>query len=565
MDMASNQPDNLALTAEQLREYSAAFNADRANLVAANAAVSNGILQAATSYRGVRELPRTFSVELKQGSITSQEHSGRCWMFASLNTLRYELMHKWNLDDFEFSESYLFFYDKLEKSNFYLENVLKTLDKTTDSRIFEAVNEGPADDGGWWQMFVALVKKYGLVPKEAYPESSNSRDSSAFEQYLNTKLREFAAELRDAHQAGKSVEELRSLKTGQMSVVYRICAIAMGEPPTSFDLLLRVKDEGKDDAKDDAKASESGTKSGIDSRRQIVEHGITPQEFYDLAIENNLYRCSLPEEYGGWGLNELEILQVQEEFSRGPGGMRMHLHYAMDLNWRILDDYGSPELKAEYMSKFQNKEVFTCFALTEATGGTGADLHTMAVKDGDSYVLNGEKTLISHTDCCEFAYVIAVTNPDSDKDDRLSAFFVPMDAPGFEVINMPHMMGCRGAGHGDLKFTNCRIDKKYLLGREGQGLEIAMHSLSVSRAHIAASNLGMAQRMLELSLAYAHDRVTFGKPIGTRQAIRVKIADMSMMVHALRCMVYDFAKAYMENPTGEYIEEKAAMCKLFSI
>ena len=290
-----------------------------------------------------------------------------------------------------------------------------------------------------------------------------------------------------------------------------------------------------------------------------------PQEFYDLAIENNLYRCSLPEEYGGWGLNELEILQVQEEFSRGPGGMRMHLHYAMDLNWRILDDYGSPELKAEYMSKFQDKEVFTCFALTEATGGTGADLHTMAVKDGDSYVLNGEKTLISHTDCCEFAYVIAVTNPDSDKDDRLSAFFVPMDAPGFEVINMPHMMGCRGAGHGELKFTDCRIDKKYLLGREGQGLEIAMHSLSVSRAHIAASNLGMAQRMLELSLAYANDRVTFGKPIGTRQAIRVKIADMSMMVHALRCMVYDFAKAYMENPTGEYIEEKAAMCKLFSI
>ena len=130
---------------------------------------------------------------------------------------------------------------------------------------------------------------------------------------------------------------------------------------------------------------------------------------------------------------------------------------------------------------------------------------------------------------------------------------------------LPDLMGCRGAGHGELKFTDCRIDKKYLLGKEGQGLEIAMHSLSVSRAHIAASNLGMAQRMLELSLQYAADRVTFGKPIGTRQAIRCKIADMSMMVHALRCMVYDFAKSYMENPTGEYIEEKAAMCKLYSI
>ena len=290
-----------------------------------------------------------------------------------------------------------------------------------------------------------------------------------------------------------------------------------------------------------------------------------PQEFYDLAIENDLYRCALPEEYGGYGLSELEILQVQEEFSRGPGGMRMHLHYAMDLNWRILDDYGNEELKAEYMPKFQDKTVFTCFALTEATGGTGADLHTTAVRDGDSYILNGEKTLISHTDCCEFAYVIAVTNPDPDKADRLSAFFVPMDAPGFEVINMPHMMGCRGAGHGDLKFTNCRIDKKYLLGQEGQGLEIALHSLSVSRAHIAASNLGMAQRMLEMSLKYAADRVTFGKPIATRQAIKMKIANMQMNIHALRCMVYDFAKDYEVKADGTYIEEKAAMCKLFSI
>ena len=87
-----------------------------------------------------------------------------------------------------------------------------------------------------------------------------------------------------------------------------------------------------------------------------------PQEFYDLAIENNLYRYALPEEYGGWGLSEKEILQVQEEFSRGPGGMRMHLHYAADLNWRILDDYGKPELKAEFMDKFQDKTIFTNFA-----------------------------------------------------------------------------------------------------------------------------------------------------------------------------------------------------------
>lgn len=287
-----------------------------------------------------------------------------------------------------------------------------------------------------------------------------------------------------------------------------------------------------------------------------------PKEFFKLAIENNLYRCCLPVKYGGWGLNELEILQVQEEFSRGPGGMRMHLHYAADMNWRILDDFGNKELKDEYMNKFADKTIFTCFALTEETGGTGADLHTMAVKDGDDYILNGEKTLISHTDCCEFAYVIAVTNPTAPKDKRLSAFFVPVNTPGYETVPMPHMMGCRGAGHAGLRFTNMRLNKKYLLGKEGDGLKIAMHSLSVSRAHIAVSNLGIAQRMLEMSIARAKDRVTFGKPLIKRQAIQQTIADMGTEIYALRMMVYDFAKDYEE---GKDIEMKAAMCKLHSI
>ena len=291
-----------------------------------------------------------------------------------------------------------------------------------------------------------------------------------------------------------------------------------------------------------------------------------PQEFYDLAIENNLYRYALPEEYGGWGLSEKEILQVQEEFSRGPGGMRMHLHYAADLNWRILDDYGKPELKAEFMDKFQDKTIFTNFALTEQTGGTGADLHTTALKDENgNYVLNGEKWLISHTDCSQYAYVIAVTDPEKQGDERLSAFFVPMDTPGFELVPMPHMMGCRGAGHAGFKMTDVVLDPKYLLGEEGQGMEVAMHSLAISRVHIADSNLGMAQRMLEMSIARARDRVTFGKPIIQRQAIKMKLANMATNIHALRCMVMDFADDYAKDPHNEFVDEKAAMCKLFSI
>ncbi|MCR6546389.1 acyl-CoA dehydrogenase family protein [Dehalobacterium formicoaceticum] len=308
------------------------------------------------------------------------------------------------------------------------------------------------------------------------------------------------------------------------------------------------------------------TEGTFDAMQKDIEvTNVFPEEFYQLGIKNDLYRCSLPSEYGGWDLSETEILKIQEEFSRGPGGMRMHLHYAMDLNWRPLYDFGTEELKAELMPGFQDRSVFTCWAVTEETGGTGADIKTLAVKDGDDYVINGEKFLISHTDCCNYAYITCLTDPNADKEHRLSTFMVPCDTPGYEVTPMPHMMGCRGSGHTGLKFTDMRVNKKYLLGKEGDGLHISIHSLSVSRVHIAASNLGMAQRMLEISLKRAHDRVTFGKPIIERQAIRMKIADMATYTHALRTMVYDFAKDYEKDPKGEYIEEKAAMCKLFSI
>lgn len=276
-----------AIKPELLRTYTEDFNKDRANLIAADAAVSAGVLKAATDYRGVRALPRDFSIELKQGSITNQERSGRCWMFASLNTLRYELMHRWNLEDFEFSETYLFFWDAMEKSNTYLENVLRTLDEATDSRLFEAINWGPSDDGGWWQMFAALVNKYGLVPKSAYPESENSRNSDDFKQYLNSKLREFAAELRRRSAAGASEDELRALKDEYMGTVYRICAVSLGEPPEKFDFFARTKDDDEDKKGEACKCNKDKSdkpKTGKDERPQIREIGITPLEFYKKYV-----------------------------------------------------------------------------------------------------------------------------------------------------------------------------------------------------------------------------------------------------------------------------------------
>ena len=294
---------------------------------------------------------------------------------------------------------------------------------------------------------------------------------------------------------------------------------------------------------------------------EVQKTDVFPKAFFDLVKENDLYRCALPEAYGGWGLSDLELMQVQEEYSRGPGGMRMYLHYAMCMNWRILHDFGSEALKAEYLPKFQDGTIFTCFGLTEETGGTGVDLHTTAVRDGDDYIINGEKTLIYYAQYCNYAYVFAVTDPEK-KQEKLSAFFIPMDTPGLEVLPMPRPMGCRGAGYGKLKFTNLRLPKKFLIGEEGQGLHIAVHTLAVSRAHVAVSNLGISQRMMELSIARAKERVTFGKPLANRQMIQSYLAEMGTYIHALRTMLYDFARDY---DAGKEHETKAVMAKYFSI
>lgn len=314
----TNHIDDTAITASAITAFSQDFRADRANRVAANAATSAGVLAAATSYAGARALPRDFSIELSQGSITNQRRSGRCWMFASLNTLRYELMHRWDLDDFEFSEAYLFFWDKIEKANVYLANVLATLDEPTDSRTFQAINEGPVDDGGWWQMFTNLADKYGLVPASAYPENANTRDSDAFVQYLNTMLRDFAATMRARHAAGASLDELRAYKDDCMKTVYRVTAISLGEPPRSFEFLARTKDDANDDSKDsDSKDSDGkerddkdcaaaspkdGTDNynGTNSRRQIHEESITPLEFMHkyvpVELDDFVTLCNAPME-----------------------------------------------------------------------------------------------------------------------------------------------------------------------------------------------------------------------------------------------------------------------------
>ena len=244
---------------------SKAFHADRANEVASRAAVSAGIQDAAKDYEALRKLPMNFSIDLRQGRITNQKASGRCWIFAALNIFRYEMIKKYDLDTIELSQNYLFFWDKLEKANYYLESVLETVDEPIDGRLFSFISLFPLGDGGQWDMIVNLVTKYGLVPQEAYPDSENSRASRSMVSCMTTKLHEDAMLLRNAAKEGKKPAELQAMKGKMLEEMYRMLCISLGEPPKTFNLTLRNK---KDEV--------------------FRETGITPKEFFDKYVGMDL-------------------------------------------------------------------------------------------------------------------------------------------------------------------------------------------------------------------------------------------------------------------------------------
>lgn len=218
------------------------FDENPRNRMAMNAAVSCGICASSRNYETEREIPHEFSISLEQGAVTNQKRSGRCWMFAALNCMRFQVIKKQNLEDFELSQSYPLFYDKLEKANYFLESILDTLDEPTDGRLIAHLLAAPLNDGGQWDMLCSIVEKYGLVPKTAMPESVSSSATQEMVSYMTEKLREYACVLRKGHKAGKSMEQLKKEKEAMMETVYRMLCISLGKPPRTFTFEYRDKD-----------------------------------------------------------------------------------------------------------------------------------------------------------------------------------------------------------------------------------------------------------------------------------------------------------------------------------
>ena len=234
-----------SISLDMIKSYQKKSSSDPALKLSRNAATHNEITDLAMDWDEYRKIDHTFSEQITgEMKITNQRSSGRCWGYAGLNLFRIYLGRKHNLRNFEFSQTYFMFWDKLEKSNYFLNSVIETASENWDSRLMMHLLHSPIQDGGQWDMWVNLINKYGVVPKSEMPETYQSGKSMRMNRMITRKLREYAKELRDSINKQKSEKEVYALKNIMLSTIYKMLVIHLGEPPESFNWQIRDKKKG---------------------------------------------------------------------------------------------------------------------------------------------------------------------------------------------------------------------------------------------------------------------------------------------------------------------------------
>jgi alkylation response protein AidB-like acyl-CoA dehydrogenase len=290
---------------------------------------------------------------------------------------------------------------------------------------------------------------------------------------------------------------------------------------------------------------------------QIENTERIPSELvWPILRESGAFGLLVPTEYGGAGLSITQYLPIIAEFAKVHGGIRalVHVHNSFA---HALSEIGSTEQRKEILHDAVTGAKSLAFALTEPEHGTGADLGTTARRDGDHYVVNGAKWLITNSDFASHFLVMVKTAPT-----EVSALLVERDTPGFDIERLPETMGCKGGEHGRLTFTDMRVPVSALVGAEGEGQDHLERALEISRVLVAASSLGASERALDLSVRRAKERVTFGKAIAQRQAVQRYLAEMAIDIYALRGMLADAAAKW---DSGRRIPAEASMCKQFGL
>jgi bleomycin hydrolase len=231
------------ITAAQVASFAKLLSKDPSHKVSQRAVTINGIYAASENNFLSRDNTTIFSNEIETGSVTNQEESGRCWLFAELNVIRHQIAIDHKMDDLELSQSYSFFWDKLEKSNMFLERIIATAENPLDERYVTRYMEWPQGDGGWWEYAADVIEKYGVVPKHVMPESVTTTKSHQLNILLNRKLRQGGLELRKLAEQKSSSDAIQQRKTDVLAEIYRFLTVALGAPPQSFDFTYKDKDK----------------------------------------------------------------------------------------------------------------------------------------------------------------------------------------------------------------------------------------------------------------------------------------------------------------------------------
>ncbi len=295
-------------------------------------------------------------------------------------------------------------------------------------------------------------------------------------------------------------------------------------------------------------------------REHYDETGEFPHEIVKVFAESDLFGIMIPEAYGGMGGGVMDLVVAVEELCKVDSGTALAL-FATGLGMDPILLCGSEEQKQKYLPRIA-QGTMAAFALTEAGAGSDAGgITTTAVKDGDSYVLNGTKQWITNGGEADIYTVIAMTN--KAKGPRgASAFIVEKGTPGFEFGKKENKMGIRASATRELIFQDCRIPAENLIAKEGMGFIVAMKTLDMSRPGVAAQALGVAAGALDEAVRYSRERRQFGKPIASFQGIQFMLADMATQVEAARALVYSVAR-FIDSGAKD-ISRASAMAKLYA-
>lgn len=302
---------------------------------------------------------------------------------------------------------------------------------------------------------------------------------------------------------------------------------------------------------------------GEEWSERIEQEGAVPEALVDELRERGYLSLAAPEELGGRGVGFPRFLQLMEHFSRLHASIRMLVHVNNGI-WRAVERYATPEQLQEIVIPTIKGEKRIAFTLTEADAGTGADIRTTVRREGDTYVMNGEKHLITFGVSCDWWLLTARLEGTTGHEGTVALLVPNTDLPGAEVIDDSLTMGITGTDHAILHFHDTPVPVSALIGEEGQGLEVALGGfLLPSRISVAMSCVGLAERAQQLAVDFSKERVTFGKPLAKRQAIQFMLARNHAKILAARELVYAAARAF-----GEGRPDAGAMssaCKMVAV